>query len=151
MLARWNAFPELDEVLNRFLRSSGSELGMGRSDGGRHETMTLADWRPTVDISETEDEFIIKAELPEVNRDDIRVDVHNGVLTIQGERKSESEETGEKFHRTERSYGTFSRSFTLPDNVDAENIRARHKDGMLYLQLTKTEETKPKQFEITID
>ncbi len=88
------------------------------------EVMTVADWAPTVDISETEAEYAIKAELPEVKKEDVKVTVEDGVLTLQGERKQEKEEKGKKYHRIERSYGRFVRSFTLPDSVDESKVKA---------------------------
>jgi HSP20 family protein len=93
----------------------------------------------------------IKAEIPEVNKEDVKVTVHNGVLTIQGERKQEKEEKGKRFHRVERHYGSFTRSFTLPDNVDETKISASFKDGVLNLQIQKTEEAKPKSIEVKVE
>ncbi len=112
--------------------------------------MTIADWTPTVDISETDDEYLIKVELPEVRKEDVKVTVHEGVLMLQGERKLEREEQNKKYHRVERAYGSFARSFTLPENVDDNSVKARHKDGMLYLHLAKTEEAKPKSIEVKV-
>ena len=86
--------------------------------------------------------LLIKAEIPDVNKDDVKVTVDNGVLTIRGERKQEKEEKGKKFHRVERYYGSFTRSFTLPDNVDEAKIKASFKEGMLNLQIQKTENAK---------
>ena len=112
--------------------------------------MTAADWTPTVDISETEAEYAIKAELPEVKKEDVKVTVEDGVLTIQGERKQEKEEKGKKYHRIERSYGRFVRSFTLPDTVDEGKVRAEYADGVLNLHLPKSEKAKPKQIDVKI-
>jgi len=103
------------------------------------------------DIAETDKAFVIKAEIPEVNKEDVKVIVDNGVLTIRGERKQEKEEKGKKFHRVERSYGSFARSFTLPDNVDETKITASFKDGMLNLQIQKTEKAKPKVIEVKVE
>lgn len=94
-------------------------------------------WRPSVDISEEDKEFLIKVEIPEVKKDNIKVDVENGVLSIKGERREETED--KKRHRTERFYGKFERSFTLPDNVRQDGVSANMEDGMLYLHLAKTE------------
>ena len=113
--------------------------------------MAPGEWSPQVDIAETEKEFVIKAEIPEVKKEDVKVTVENGVLTIRGERKQEAEEKGKKFHRVERHYGSFTRSFTLPDNVDAANIKASFKDGMLALQIQKTVEAKPKSIEVKVE
>jgi HSP20 family protein len=110
--------------------------------------LTVADWAPSVDISETEGEYHLKAELPEVKKEDVSVMVQNGVLTLQGERKQEREEKGRKYHRVERSYGCFMRSFSLPDHVDETKIKAEFKDGVLHLLLPKSEKTKPKAIEV---
>jgi HSP20 family protein len=114
------------------------------------ETMVVADWVPSVDVSETDGDYQIKAELPDVKKEDVKVTVENGVLTIQGERKQEKEEKGKKYHRVERSYGSFVRSFTLPDLVDEEKVKAEFKDGVLNLQLPKSEKAKPKAIEVKV-
>ena len=103
-----------------------------------------------MDISETDDEFVIKAEIPDISKEDVKVTVENGVLTFRGERKQEKEEKGKKFHRIERYYGCFCRSFSLPDNVDESKIDASFKDGMLELTIPKTEAKKPKSIEVAV-
>src|ERR671913_930584 len=139
-LVRWDPFRELEDMSERLNRVfSRPEL---RTNG--KENLTVADWMPTVDISETESEYLIKAELPEVRKEDVKVTVEDGVLTIQGERKQEKEEKGKKYHRIERSYGRFVRSFTLPDTVDESKVRAEYADGVLSLHLPKSEKAKPK-------
>jgi HSP20 family protein len=114
------------------------------------ETMVVADWVPSVDVSETEGEYQIKAEIPDVKKEDVKVTVEDGVLTIQGERKQEKEEKGKKYHRVECSYGSFVRSFTLPDLVDEGKVKAEFKDGVLNLKLPKSEKAKPKSIEVKI-
>jgi HSP20 family protein len=114
------------------------------------ENLTVADWMPTVDISETEGEYLIKAELPEVKKEDVKVTVENGVLTLQGERRQEKEEKGRRFHRVERSYGSFVRSFSLPDSVDESSVKAEYKDGVLNLHLPKSEKVKPKAIDVKV-
>jgi len=101
------------------------------------EGILSADWTPTVDITEDDKAFIIKAELPEVNKEDIKVSIDNNILTFSGERRSEVKD--EREHRIERSYGSFSRSFSLPENIDENRIHAKNKDGMLYLTIPKAE------------
>ncbi|TAJ25221.1 MAG: Hsp20/alpha crystallin family protein [Nitrospirae bacterium] len=122
---------------------------MLQRDSGK-EALTIADWVPTVDISETETEYLIKAELPEIKKEDVKVTLADGVLTIQGERKQEKEEKGKKYHRVERSYGRFVRSFALPDYVDDAKVTAEFKDGVLSLHLPKAEKAKPKAIEVKV-
>jgi HSP20 family protein len=114
------------------------------------EAMVVADWVPSVDVTETEGEYQIKAEIPDVKKEDVKVTVEGGVLTLQGERVREKEETGKKYHRVERSYGSFVRSFTLPELVDEEKVKAEFKDGILNLRLPKSEKAKPKAIEVTV-
>ncbi len=144
-LIKWEPLREIEDMFDRYTRAMGWP-----SDRGQ-ELMATGDWSPRVDISETDNEFLIKAEIPEVKKEDVKVSVDNGVLTIQGERKQEKEEKGEKFHRVERRYGNFVRSFTLPNNVDETKVKATFKDGMLNLQMPKTAETKPKAIEVKVE
>ena len=102
------------------------------------------------DISEDENEYVIKAELPELKKEEVKVTVENGVLTISGERKFEKEENKKKYHRVERAYGRFVRSFALPEDADASKVKAEFKDGMLTVHLPKSEKAKPKQIEVKI-
>jgi HSP20 family protein len=135
----------MEYMLDRYARA------VGQPRAGSQEIIATGDWAPRVDIAETDKAFEIKADIPEVNKEDVKVTVHNGVLTVQGERRQEEEETGKKFHRVERYYGSFTRSFTLPDNVDETKIGASFKDGVLNLQIQKTEETKPKSIEVKVE
>jgi HSP20 family protein len=135
----------MEDMLDHYARA------VGQPRPGSQEVISTGDWAPRVDIAETDKAFEIKAEIPEVNKEDVKVTVHNGVLTIQGERKQEKEEEGKRFHRVERCYGSFTRCFTLPDNVDATKIGASFKDGVLNLQLQKTEEAKPKSIEVRVE
>jgi HSP20 family protein len=104
-----------------------------------------------VDISETDAEYLVKAEIPEVDKKDVKVTVQDGLLTIQGERTREKEEKGRKFHRVERSYGTFMRTFDIPDGVDEGKLKAEFKDGMLLVHLPKTEKAKTKAIEVKVE
>jgi HSP20 family protein len=109
-------------------------------------------WLPPVDIYESDEhEFVIKAELPEMKREDISLTFENNVLTLRGERTFEQEAKREHFHRVERSYGAFSRSFTLPNTVDASRISAAYKDGVLTVRLPQREDAKPKQISVTTE
>jgi HSP20 family protein len=146
--ARWDPFKELEEIGDRFHHIFGrlpEYRPMGR------EALTVADWVPTVDISEDDKEYVIKAEIPAVDKKDVKISVEEGVLTIQGERKQEKEEKGKKFHRVESSYGSFFRSFTLPENIAEEKLRAEFKDGVLLVHLPKTEKPKPKAVEVKVE
>jgi HSP20 family protein len=108
-------------------------------------------WSPTTDISETNTEYLIRAELPAVRKEDVKVTVDGGVITIEGERKQSTEDTKETFHRVESFHGTFTRRFTLPDNVDVENIRCEDKDGVLTIHMPKKEaakQTRPIQIKV---
>jgi len=148
-IVRWDPFRELEEMSDRLNRMV-ARPSTGAPAGQAKEVMTVADWTPTVDISETEGEYAIKAELPEVKKEDVKVTVEDAVLTIQGERKQEKEDKGKKYHRIERSYGRFVRSFTLPDSVDESKVRAEYADGVLHLHLPKSEKAKPKQIDVKI-
>lgn len=107
-------------------------------------------WAPSVDISETADNFIVRAELPGMSKDNIDLEIENNVLSIKGERNFEKKDEGENYHFVERSYGSFYRSFTLPRNVDPEGIGAEYKDGVLVVTIPKKEEVKPKKVEIKL-
>jgi HSP20 family protein len=146
--AKWNPFRELEEILDLYSRPAGRRPQ--RETG--HEIMTTADWAPVVDIKETDGEYIIKAELPEVKKEDVKVSLNEGVLVIQGQRTMEQEEGDEKskYHRIERAYGSFARSFTLPDDVESEKIHAEHKEGMLYVHLPKHAEPPARSVEVKV-
>lgn len=145
-LVRWDPFRELQDMSERLnhMISRPALRGSGK------EALTVADWIPTVDISETDAEYLIKAELPEIKKEDVKVTVEDGVLTILGERRQEKEEKGKKYHRVERSYGSFVRSFTLPESVDEGAVKAEYKDGVLNLHLPKTEKVKPKTIDVKV-
>lgn len=150
-LTRWDPFRELEEMTERLNRIFGATRPtLGRVGGEGRETLAAPEWAPAVDIAETAEEYIIKAELPEVQREDVKVTVENGVLSIRGERKREKEEKGKKFHRIERAYGAFMRSFALPDDVDEAKVSAQFKDGVLNIHLPKTEKAKPRAIEVKV-
>ena len=117
---------------------------------GQEEQIAVPEWAPLVDISEDDKEYLIKAELPEVKREDVKVTAEQGTLTITGERKFEKEEKGKKYHRVERAYGSFMRNFSLPDDADPAKVSAEFKDGLLTVHLTKTEKAKPRQVEVKV-
>ena len=129
-LAQWNPFREMDEMLRTFR--------LPRESGG-----PLADFTPAVDISEKDKEYLVKAQLPGVRKEDVKVEFLNGVLTLTGERKFEKEDKTEKMHRVESAYGAFARSFAIPEDVLSEKIFADYKDGILLVHLPKTDIKKP--------
>ncbi|MBI5577262.1 MAG: Hsp20/alpha crystallin family protein [Deltaproteobacteria bacterium] len=117
---------------------------------GREEALGKGMWTPAVDIFETEEAVMVKAEIPGLERDQIAVEVKDGILTLHGERKFEKEVKEENYHRIERSYGTFHRSFSLPSSVEQDRISAKFKDGVLEVTLPKKERAKPKQIKVDV-
>lgn len=146
-IARWNPARELEELHGRL--SNILDFPALRKDGER-ESLANAEWAPAVDITEDEREYLVKVEIPEVKKEDVKVTVENKLLTISGERKFEKEEKGRKYHRIERSYGNFVRSFSLPDDVDPSKIDAKFSDGVLAVHVAKSEAAKPKQIEVKV-
>ena len=147
-LTRWDPFKEMEELQSRFTKLFG--LTPARTENGGQELMTITEWTPSVDIIEDEKEWLVKADLPEVKKEDVKVSVENGVLTITGERKLEKVEKDKKYHRIERSYGNFLRSFALPDGADGSKVNAEFKDGMLKVHLPKSEKARPKAVEVKV-
>ena len=145
-LTRWEPLREMEEFENRL----STLFGRPRRRGNGREEITLPDWTPLADITEDEREYLIKAELPEMKKEDVKVTVENGVLTISGERKFETEEKKRKYHRVERGYGTFMRSFTLPDDADFNRVNAQFKNGLLTVHVPKSEHAKPKEIEVKV-
>jgi HSP20 family protein len=146
-ITRWES-KEMDFLQNRLAKLFG--LAPTSMSGGGQELMTLAEWVPSVDICEDDNEWLIKAELPEVKKEDVKVTVENGVLAILGTRKCEKEEQDKKYHRIERSYGNFFRSFVLPDGADGTKVSAEFKQGLLEVHLPKTEKAKAKAIEVKV-
>ena len=145
---RWNPVKELEEMEKRL--SSYFGRTSVPSGGDKQEAITVAEWSPLVDISEDDKEYVIKAEIPEMKKEDIKLNVHDDVLMITGERKYEKEEKDKKYHRVERAYGSFMRSFTLPEDADGSKVNAEYKDGVLKVHLPKSEKAKPKAIEVKI-
>lgn len=150
-LMRWEppfkGIEKLSDTLNRFLATPWTPW---ERPTRLEESLTVAEWSPAVDIEETDKEYLVKAEIPEVKKEDVKVLVEDGSLLIQGERRKEKEEKGTRFHRMERSYGSFLRTFTLPVDADEKKIAAEFADGMLRVHLPKTEAAKPKAIEIKV-
>jgi HSP20 family protein len=142
-LVNWDPYREFRGLADRFSRA------MSGTPARRDEEMSLGTWLPPVDIAEDKDRLVLTAELPGFQKDQIEVQLEGGVLTLRGERKFEDEKNGRNFHRVERSYGQFVRSFTLPNNVDRENVKANFANGLLEIMIPKREEAKPRQIQIS--
>ena len=147
-LTRWDPFRELEEVHNRLASVFDAGFPRGRD---REQALLATAWAPLVDISEDDKSYQINVELPDMKREDIKVNVENGILAISGERVREQEEEGRRFHRVERAYGTFARNFTLPQNVDANKVNATYRDGVLHVNIEKSESARPKSIEVKVD
>jgi HSP20 family protein len=143
-LIRWDPYRELSSFANQFNRALGTVPTRERD-----EELSLGAWIPPVDIAEEKDRIVLTAELPGFREDQVNIQLEGGVLTIRGERKFEDEKKDRNFHRVERSYGQFVRSFTLPNNVDRENIRASFDHGLLRVEMPKTAEARPRQIKIS--
>jgi len=149
-LVRWNPFKEMDD-LQRRLASVFDLAPLRRSSlTTDEENITVPEWAPAVDILEDAKEYLIKVELPEVAKEDVKVTVEGGNLTISGERKAEKEEKARRYHRIERFYGRFERSFSLPEDAEAGKVNAEYKDGVLRVHLAKSEKARPQQIEVKV-
>jgi HSP20 family protein len=149
-LIRWNPFREMDDIQRRMSSLLEGNLFRRSNLTNSEENISVPEWAPLVDVIEDEKEYLIKVELPEVQKDDVKVTVENGTLTISGERKAEKEEKGRKFHRVERYYGRFERTFGIPDDAEAGDVKAEFKDGVLRVRLAKSEKARPKQIEVKV-
>jgi HSP20 family protein len=139
-ITRWEPFREIEDVFRQY--SPLFARSLRRTDEGN--------WTPVADISETDKEYVIKAELPEVKKEDVKITLDNGTITISGERRHEKEHKDENEIRVESFYGTFSRSFRLPDNVDAASIRAEQKDGVVRVRIPKAKAATSKPISIEV-
>ena len=148
-ILRWNPLKEMEEMQNRMATLFGPDP-VQIVNTGREEKLATADWAPPVDITEDEREYLFKIDLPELKKEEVKVTFEEGILTIAGERRIEKEEKNRKYHRIEREHGRFLRSFSLPDNADANRIVAEFKDGVLHLRLPKNEKSHPKVLEVKI-
>jgi len=145
-IVRWkDPIGELSSIHERMNRLFGEAFGPARAQ----EEGWIRSWEPAVDIYETDDAIIVRAEVPGVERDQVHVEVKDGILTLRGERKFERDVKEESYHRIERSYGSFQRSFTLPSSVDPDKVRAALKNGVLEVALPKKEQARPKQVRIS--
>jgi HSP20 family protein len=148
-IVRWEPFRDLVSIQDRMNRIFDDAF-RGARTGSEDDWALGGTWAPAVDIFEKDGSIVLKAELPGVDPKDVDVRVENNVLTLRGERKFENEVKREHYHRVERAYGTFSRSFTLPNVVDTEKIKAEYKEGILQVSLPQKEEAKPKQISISV-
>lgn len=144
-LKKWEPMREMDDLFDRYTRA------LGAANDRSPQQVATGDWMPRVDISETDESYAIHAELPAVKREDVQVTVDGGVLTIKGERKQETENKNRKFHRVERAYGSFIRSFTLPESVDTDSISGTFQDGVLNVTIPKKAKAVAKAIEIRVN
>mgnify|MGYP003466523616 FL=1 len=142
---KWEPFRDVDDVFDRFFAES-----MRRWPRTSAGTQQPREWAPAADVSETDGEYVIKAELPEVRKEDVSITVQDGVLTLAGERKQEKVEEQEKVHRIERFYGSFARRFALPENADEQGIRAESRDGVIVIHIPKQRVVEPQPRQIQI-
>jgi HSP20 family protein len=150
-IVRWEPFRDLMTVQERMNRIFDDAFRGAAGRGGEDDWALGGTWAPPVDIYEQDGNLVLKAELPGIDPKDVDVRVENNVLTLTGERRFENEVKREQYHRVERAYGRFSRSFTLPNVVDTANIKAEFKEGLLRVVMPKREEAKPKQISISVN
>ena len=149
---RWNPFKEMEDLHSRLSALINRSYGRVpvRGDAEGEESITFSEWAPLVDVTEDDQGYVIKAELPEVKKEDVKVTVENGVLMLAGERKLEKEEKSRRYHRIERSYGKFVRSFTLPDDAETDRVNAEFRDGVLRISVAKAEKARPKSIVVKV-
>lgn len=142
---KWEPFRDVDDVFDRFVAETLRRWPRQAAEG-----QAALDWAPAADVSETEGEYLIKADLPEVRKEDVSITVQDGVLTLSGERRQEVRAENEKVHRVERAYGSFARRFALPENADEQSIRAESRDGVILIHIPKQKVVQPQPRQITI-
>lgn len=145
-IVRYDPFRELRGLQDEMNRLFSSTFSRGSSNDG--DQIMRGSWNPSVDIFENQNQIVLEAELPGMKPEDVEISIENNVLTLHGERKFEKKDENDNFHRVERSYGSFTRSFTLPPTVGSENATAEFENGILRLTLAKREEAKPRRIEI---
>jgi HSP20 family protein len=146
-IVRWEPLRELTTLQNEMNRlfSSAFDTPTGNGNGN-----TMRRWMPAMDLVETDDHFVLRADLPGLSEEDVNIEVEERVLTVSGERKAEHEVSKEGYHRVERAFGSFSRSLTLPEGIDAEAVTANFDRGVLEVQIPKPEERKPRKISIGV-
>jgi len=142
---KWEPFRDVDDVFDRFFAET-----MRRWPRTATANRAVQDWAPAADVSETEAEYLIKADLPEVRKEDVSITVQDGVLTLSGERKQEKRDESERLHRVERFYGSFARRFALPENADEQGITAESRDGVILIHIPKVKVVQPQPRQIEI-
>lgn len=142
---KWEPFREVDDVFDRFFADAFRRWPRATVEG-----RASADWAPAADVTETEGEYLIKAELPEVRREDVSLSVQDGVLTLTGERKQEKRDDNEKVHRVERLHGSFARRFSLPEDADEQSIKAESKNGVILIHIPKHKVVQPQARQIEV-
>lgn len=145
----WNPYHELERIQDRVFHAIRTANGQCDSEGAC--LPTPADWSPAIEVFENDTQYDISADLPQVSREDVKVVVENDSLIVSGERKQPDVTEGAKVHRSERSYGTFRRTFNLPEDADTEAVNASFKDGVLTVSIAKSEAKKPKNIEVRVD
>ena len=142
---KWEPFREVDDVFDRFFADAFRRWPRATAEG-----RAAADWAPAADVTETEGEYLIKAELPEVRKEDVSLSVQDGVLTLTGERKQEKRDDNEKVHRVERFHGSFARRFSLPEDADEQSIKAESMNGVILIHIPKHKVVQPQARQIEV-
>jgi HSP20 family protein len=142
-LTRWDPVRDLESLSNRLNQVFGTAV---RPD----EAPVFADWTPSMDVEETDAEYVVKADLPDLRKEDVKVAIQDGVLTLEGERKQEKDEKTKRYHRIERTYGTFVRRLSVPSDVDQANVKAAFKDGVLTVHMPKSASAKPRTIDVAV-
>lgn len=147
-LVKWDPFKDLLSIQDRMNRLFDETLT--RTGRGEGEELAMGVWSPAVDIYETEESIVLKAEIPGIDKKEVSIEVKDNMLILKGERKFEKEIKEENYHRMERAYGSFQRTFTLPNIIKKENVKAKYKDGILEITLPKVKEAKPKHVKVEV-
>ena len=145
-LVRIDPFREMEEMSSRLNRFFTQPIARMWNENGT----SFMGWAPAVDITESDGEYLLKADLPAVRKEDVKVEILDGTISVQGERKQEKEEKGAKYHRVERAYGHFERTIALPSDVDAAKVSAEFKDGVLEVHIPKMPQAAPKAVEVKV-
>jgi HSP20 family protein len=147
---KWEPFRDMDDMVNRFFADTLRRWPVHGGNFAGDESQAPREWAPLADVSENDGEYVIKAELPEVRKEDVNVTVQDGVLTLSGERRQEKREDNAKVHRIERHYGSFARRFALPENADEQGIKAECRDGVIVIHIPKQRVVEPQPRQIQV-